>query len=53
MFKIVQDLVLQSVTFPVTILYQSELLLMLILNVGNPPDPSLKSMATCFQILMG
>lgn len=42
---------LQSVTFPVTILYQPEFLLMLILNIGKPPDPSLKSMATCFQIL--
>lgn len=52
MFKIMQGFMLQPVTLPVTILYQPEFLLMLILNIGKPPDPSLKSMATCFQILM-
>lgn len=50
--KIMQNSVLQLVTFPVTILYQPELLLMLIHNTGKIQDPSLKSMATCFLILM-
>jgi len=52
MLKIMQDSALQSETFPVTVLHQPEFLLMLIHNIGKTPDPSLKSMATCFLILM-
>lgn len=46
--KIMQE----SVTFLVSILYQPEFLLMLIHYISKTPDPSWKSMAICFLILM-